>query len=168
MADSEKIKGFSLRKTKASRKKETKPTQEISSPLGGKSQIASQAYLPGVTSNSKALPPQRQNAGGATSDIVKKRYSVRYNQAPDFNADNAPPVPSLPSIPQKHAKQVSVGESGPTPEQRVELRALKDPSLQAETCENIHVVFGAPVLITYRRPKCSFRFFRTGHSGLPE
>ena len=133
MADVEKNKGFSLRKNKASRKKGVNAAKEISSPLGGRSEIAAQAYVPGVIGSSKAAPFQRQNTAGATSDIVKKRYSVRYNQAPDFNSiDAPPPVPSLPSTAQKHAKQPSGG--GPTQEQRVELRALKDPSLEAEAC----------------------------------
>lgn len=137
MSEGEKSKGFSLRKNKASRRLGLKTVNEISSPLGAKSQYASQeGYIQGPASTSKALPAERTRATGATSDLIKKRYSVRYTQGPEFNNDNVPPVPDLPSTHKHFTKQSNGGQTIDTPSQGVDLRALKDSSLQAEDCEN--------------------------------
>lgn len=74
----------------------------------------------------------------ATSDLVKRRYSTRFNQVPDF--DGAPPVPSVPQVPSAYAglgppqpsRKQSAEPSGP-PE--VDLTALRDPSLPVDRCE---------------------------------
>jgi hypothetical protein len=73
----------------------------------------------------------------ATSDLVKRRYSTRFNQAPEF--DGAPPVPTVPQVPSAFAglsppqasRKPSTESSGP-PE--VDLNALRDPSLPVDRC----------------------------------
>ena len=144
MSEGEKSKGFSLRKNKASRRLGLKTVNEISSPLGAKSPYASEeGYIHGPASTPKALPAERVRATGATSDLIKKRYSVRYTQGPEFSNDTVPPVPDLPSIHKHSAKQSNGEQVALAPSQGVDLRALKDSSLQAEDCENLRNSFTA-------------------------
>ncbi|KAL4928654.1 exocyst subunit EXO84 [Aspergillus undulatus] len=71
----------------------------------------------------------------ATSDLVKRRYSTRFNQVPDL--DGAPPVPSVPQVPSAYAglgppqasRKPPTEPSGP-PE--VDLTVLRDPSLPVD------------------------------------
>ena len=83
---------------------------------------------------------ERAPQSDATSDLVKRRYSTRFNQVPDLDA-NAPPVPGLPPGaaakygglgPPPTTKRPSTGQAGP-PE--VDLNALRDPSLPVDRCE---------------------------------
>ncbi|KAG5291408.1 exocyst complex component exo84 [Histoplasma ohiense] len=78
---------------------------------------------PGVTD---ASPPRKPPLSGATSDLVKRRYSTRYNQQLNFDI---PDVPSLPS-----GIQAPAGNEPQTPGQplRVEVNALRDPNLAVE------------------------------------
>lgn len=79
-------------------------------------------------------PPQ---AGGKTSDYVKRRYSTRYN-LDNFDATAAPPIPTMPSI-DKYApyrKQTAdlpkppAGAPGVAP--TVDIRALRDPRINPD------------------------------------
>jgi hypothetical protein len=70
-----------------------------------------------------------------TSDLVKRRYSTRFNNLPsDFDA-TAPPVPSVPSLPSQFAQTTDRGR-GPSPGRgpglNVDVKALRDPNLQPE------------------------------------
>lgn len=84
--------------------------------------------------------PSAVQQGGATSDLVKRRYSARFNQVPDSSLD-APPVPNLPSDLQvfkgpSGAPAIPNGlQAGPGVPLEVDLRALKDPSLPVEKCK---------------------------------
>ena len=111
-------KGFSLRQKKTNR---AKPA--ISAP-----RQVSQArqFLDGPVDG----PQKRPNASGNTSDLVKRRYSTRFNQLPDFGNAGAPPVPSLPA-PQRRSR----GPSPNAPKIRVEVNALKDPNLAVDKCK---------------------------------
>ena len=90
--------------------------------------------------NGAASAPSKERApqSEATSDLVKRRYSTRFNQVPDFDA-SAPPVPGLPPgaakygglAPPATSKRPSPNQSGP-PE--VDLNALRDPSLPVDRC----------------------------------
>jgi hypothetical protein len=78
---------------------------------------------------------QQQNGGaggggGATSDLVKRRYSTRYNQLPAFDA---PPVPGIPSLPSEFLSgdRPSGVSSGPI---RLDVKALRDPKLPVDNC----------------------------------
>ncbi|KAM7200063.1 exocyst complex component EXO84 [Naviculisporaceae sp. PSN 640] len=84
-------------------------------------------------------PPPR---GGETSDLVKRRYSTRFNTIPTDFDPTANPMPAMPSlekyesaqsrrVPPSRGRGASVGSSGaPVPE--VDVRALQDPNLAAE------------------------------------
>ncbi|KAI5868423.1 serine/threonine-protein phosphatase pp2a catalytic subunit [Durotheca rogersii] len=90
------------------------------------------------------LPRQRQppTSGGKTSDLVKRRYSTRFNNLPaDFDA-TAPPVPSMPSFdPSKYEQSASrtrqlpsrdggvPASSGRDVPPSVDPKALRDPRL---------------------------------------
>jgi exocyst complex component 8 len=81
--------------------------------------------------------PKERNAPTETSDLVKRRYSTRYNQLPDFSNIGAPPVPALPGA--GTLKRRSGGGSPRRPGTGDRSRplivdgdALKDPNLQHE------------------------------------
>ena len=90
------------------------------------------------------MPAGRERApqSEATSDLVKRRYSTRFNAAPEFDA-GAPPVPALPSQPTGGYG----GLGGPTGDLnqplpvdgvsvplKVDMNALRDPSLPVDRC----------------------------------
>ena len=87
-------------------------------------------------------PQQELRHGGATSDLVKHRYSIRFNQLPAFDS-NAPPVPGVPAIPHgfttyddrgPSGEDAAVPSGGAGQPLRVDLKALKDPNLPVENC----------------------------------
>ena len=102
--------------------------------------------LPPNTRSPDAGPsaiPTRERApqNDATSDLVKRRYSSRFNGAPESDG-NVPPVPTLPN-------QMPGGHGGlapasipriPSPSDpnsaapKVDLNALRDPSLPVDRC----------------------------------
>ena len=70
------------------------------------------------------------NANGDASDLVKRRYSTRFNQLPDFSNAGAPPVPSLPA-PQRRSR----GPSPSAPKVNIDVNVLRDPNLVADQCK---------------------------------
>ncbi|KAK4210740.1 hypothetical protein QBC37DRAFT_442566 [Rhypophila decipiens] len=84
-------------------------------------------------------PPQ---SSGKTSDLVKRRYSTRFNNIPADFDPTANPMPTMPSLekyesaqsrrmPPSRGRGASVGSGGaPVPE--VDVRALQDPNLVPE------------------------------------
>ena len=80
----------------------------------------------------------RPKADDSTSNLVKKRYSVRYGQQAPGSSQGAgaPPVPSVPRLPPNFAQQnsssASVGSQGRN--QALDMRALRDPNLQPDQC----------------------------------
>jgi exocyst complex component 8 len=70
-----------------------------------------------------------------TSDLVKRRYSTRFNQLPDFSA-NAPPVPGLPpGHIQRSSRSASPrrpATNGRTEPLHVDAKVLSDPNLEHE------------------------------------
>lgn len=90
-----------------------------------------------LPSNQKPADPAKAQQNDATSDLVKRRYSTRFNQAPDFDA-KAPPVPTLPQVPPSLAGLEPPG-ARPSPDPshtpKVDLNALRDPSLPVDRCE---------------------------------
>ncbi|CRG86580.1 Exocyst complex component exo84 [Talaromyces islandicus] len=81
--------------------------------------------------------PLAAQQSGATSDLVKRRYSARFNQIPDAPFD-APPVPSLPPDVQGYGGLGAVPAAATTPQTgpgqplEVNLKALRDPSLPVD------------------------------------
>lgn len=80
-----------------------------------------------------------KNGPSETSDLVKRRYSTRYNQLPDFS-QGAPPIPTLPG----QYKRASRGDSprrplsGPSASAPIyiDVDALGDSNLQPERYVN--------------------------------
>ena len=112
---------------KGARKPEISAPKQISGPTSTKA--------PG---GKELTPPRPKLAQSETSDIVKRRYSTRYNQLPDFSS-GAPAVPSLAG----HLKRSSHGGSPSRPARpsaahahalQVDINALADPNLQPERC----------------------------------
>lgn len=75
-----------------------------------------------------------------TSDLVKRRYSTRFNNLPaDFEAA-APPIPSLPNV--DFSKYDQSGDWRPPPSRggggssalQVDARALRDPKFNPDQC----------------------------------
>lgn len=100
--------------------------------------------------NQKPADPAKAQQNDATSDLVKRRYSTRFNQAPDFDA-KAPPVPTLPQVPGSHGGIEPPGGPRPSPDPsqrpKVDLNVLRDPSLPVDRCEfGRYASAGSPVL----------------------
>lgn len=119
--------GLTLRKKGGRRQ----TVQQISGPIPPK-------LAPSKPGKSIATLRDRTQQSAATSDLVKRRYSARFNQLPDFT--NAPPVPSLPGQPGA-PKRWSRPRSGGRPRTsesalpiQVDIGALRDPQLQPEDC----------------------------------
>ncbi|KAL2869184.1 exocyst subunit EXO84 [Aspergillus lucknowensis] len=116
------------------RSKSRRPRPQISAPKPISGPLPQAASGSGTASSGSG---SRDFAGpkDATSDLVKRRYSTRFNQAPEF--DGAPPVPSVPQVPAAYAgltppqtnRKPSAESSGP-PE--VDLNVLRDPSLPVD------------------------------------
>ncbi|KAJ0379007.1 exocyst complex component exo84 [Colletotrichum chrysophilum] len=78
--------------------------------------------------------PPPQAGGSKTSDLVKRRYSTRFNNLPnDFDVHN-PPVPAMPSLDKYETRQRMArpppsrgGDTAPAP--IVDVKALRDPNL---------------------------------------
>ncbi|KAF2228448.1 hypothetical protein EV356DRAFT_538087 [Viridothelium virens] len=125
----------SLRKKKAGKPKISDP---VSGPIPDRSrarQVDNASVRTGVSSN-RGASSERQDK---TADLVKRRYSTRFNAIPQ---DGAPPLPGLPGLPQMPTQY----KNQPPPPSRderppgsssgqriaVESRALRDPNLQPE------------------------------------
>ncbi|KAG8527529.1 uncharacterized protein KY384_007681 [Bacidia gigantensis] len=118
----DKNKGFSLRQKKSKRIPISGP-KPISGPI-------SQTKPPTLNGSTRTNTTGRTDTAN-TADIVKRRYSTRFNQLPDFNTANAPPVPSLSqgySKPSSHGQQ-QAGQGLKIP---LDVNALKDPAFQTE------------------------------------
>jgi hypothetical protein len=93
-------------------------------------------------SSQPAVPSTRERApqNDATSDLVKRRYSTRFNNVPEFDA-GAPPVPALPTQvpgglglpPAAVLRQPSPADPN-SPVPKVDLNVLRDPSLPVDRC----------------------------------
>lgn len=121
----EKGKGFSLRQKKSRR-----------GPADGPKQISGPISAPSRPATSKG--PSSSNVNGDspaanTSELVKRRYSTRFTNLPDFNNANAPPVPTIPTLPAQFAQADSRPSTGRQPQKLpIDTNALKDTNLQVE------------------------------------
>ncbi|WEW56969.1 exocyst complex component exo84 [Emydomyces testavorans] len=132
------VRGLTLRSK--SRRPQISAPKPIVNPNSGSSKTpppaAAAAGLPSAT------PRPRQN-GGATSDLVKRRYSAKFNQLPDFAVGEPPPVPGLPSNIRSDSAKSSLEQLPDRPSTasssqplRVDLKALKDSGLQQNVYQN--------------------------------
>lgn len=94
--------------------------------------------------NPQARPRPPPQAGGKTSDYVKRRYSTRYNIPDNFDVTAAPPMPSMPTVDkyEPFRKQAPVvepprsrgGPGGGAP--TVNPKDLRDPRFRPEEYVN--------------------------------
>ena len=116
------------------------PRPQLPPPQGsqgsGISQVSQYTGRPSQeSSRSEARPRPRQKGNENTSNLVKKRYSVRYGQAPDAS-QGAPPLPGVPRVPQNflqaNGSSTSLGHH--RKKSSVDVRALRNPNLQPGQC----------------------------------
>lgn len=129
----EKSKGFSLRQKKSSRRPPISGPKQISSTSnngptsqGRGNDIYTNSSTRGTAQ--KRHTKERPRLGGGTSDLVKRRYSTRFTNVPDFSSsDKPPPVPAI------HEQQRLLKNLSQNIE--VDVKALRDSSLDAEKCK---------------------------------
>ncbi|KAK4187105.1 putative exocyst complex component EXO84 [Podospora australis] len=136
---------ISLRK--GGKRKNTAAAIKISGPILQQQDDASSQRSMGRSIPTEEAPRARPRppppSSGKTSDLVKRRYSTRFNNLPNDFDPTANPMPSLPSLDQyvqsqaqdRRAPPSRGGESGrrvggAAPE--IDVRALRDPKLVAE------------------------------------
>ena len=125
--------GFSLRQKKSSGRPPISAPKQITSQVKTappNSQAPRVNGLPEKTPNTRKERPGRP--GGNTADLVKRRYSTRFAQLPDFSHADAPPLPNGPSFAKQQIKGLQA--SGQTQDISVDIGALRDPHLDAEKC----------------------------------
>ncbi|CAL3971371.1 unnamed protein product [Diplocarpon coronariae] len=129
--EKEKSKGISLR-TKRNKRPAISAPKQISGPI----QQTGAALRSDAGKAGFGPPPQRPQLGGNASDLVKRRYSTRFNNFPtSYNATPAP-VPSVPKLPNQFAPSNDRGGRGPSPGRapglNVDVKALRDPNLRPD------------------------------------
>jgi len=152
--DMSESKGISLRRKKTTRPTISAPRQISSSQQQQQSRDRSadsrnpSLWETPTNASGTTIPGSRPGlSGDKTSDLVKRRYSTRFaGGVPQYGNGGdgglVPPVPALPALPSRHAQPQRPGggsrspsREGRSPERgrlRVDVRALKDPNLQAE------------------------------------
>lgn len=133
MADQEKSKGFSLRK-KNERRLPPQEKDRPSPPADRSRNPRRENYeRDGDVARPRETSQQRLKARGATSDFVKKRYSVRYNQPPNIGNGDASATPGVPKIPQDFLPGGTFEDSAFAPKSRgLDQKTLMDPQLDSE------------------------------------
>ncbi|RDL39861.1 uncharacterized protein BP5553_04201 [Venustampulla echinocandica] len=123
--------GISLRTKRKGRPAISAP-QQVSGPIP---QSGGAPRSTGGKPSFDGPPPPRPQAGGKTSDLVKRRYSTRFNNLPNGFDATKPPIPSVPQISGQYAPSAD-RVRGPSPAKgpglTVDVRALRDPNLRAE------------------------------------
>lgn len=141
--------GISLRKKRSGKPKISAPKQ-ISAPLPinntSTDSITRSAKpsldlptptAPGLPSGPR--PRARPQNGDATADLIQRRYSTRFVNAPNYE-DGAPPVPSLTKAPGKYAVQAPPSRDGMRPSTdsgrriKVDVKALSTSGLNPDQC----------------------------------
>lgn len=123
---------LTLRKKRKDRPTISAPTN-ATGPGIGKAGLPSQPKPGGNT----LTVPRDRNAPSETSDLVKRRYSTRYNQLPDFSNLDAPAVPALPGAGTLKRRSGGGSPRRPGTGDRsrpllVDNDVLRDPNLQHE------------------------------------
>ncbi|KAL9046974.1 MAG: hypothetical protein Q9214_000336, partial [Letrouitia sp. 1 TL-2023] len=127
--------GFSLRQKKSSAKHP---------PISAPRQISNQSNSTSLSSTNNATRthggpekthnPNKQRSGrhgGNATDLVKRRYSTRFAQLPDFNKADAPPIPNGANLANQQTKQDYL-VAAPARSINVDATAFKDPNLEIE------------------------------------
>ncbi|KAL9022426.1 MAG: hypothetical protein Q9185_000332 [Variospora sp. 1 TL-2023] len=126
-------KGFSLRQKKSPRR----PAISAPKQLSNQSTTAHQTFQAPHRVNGLKEKPTHANTerpsrpGEKTADLIKRRYSTRFAQLPDFNQADAPPLPNGRLQPENPKLNLPV--SGSAHSVNVDVAALKDPKLDPES-----------------------------------
>ncbi|KAG9242562.1 Cullin repeat-like-containing domain protein [Calycina marina] len=115
---------------RTNKRKTTRPAisapRQISAPIQQTGEVQRQAQF---------LEPNRPPvSSGKTSDLVKRRYSTRFNNIPADFDPSVPPIPNIPSFPTQYASKdqgrsaASAQSSGLKPD----LKRLRDPNLRGD------------------------------------
>lgn len=150
---SEKSKGISLRKKRSDKpKKGAPPTisapRQISAPMPAGAGINAAALQNSSRPSNESsrsrtrgdAPQQRPQRADKTADLVKRRYSQKITTLPsDFG--NGGPMPDMPQIPSQFRDKSQQRDGRPPGSSdgralRVDMKALRDPNLRAEQCED--------------------------------
>jgi uncharacterized protein len=121
----DKGKGFSLRQKKSRRAPPISGPKHISGPIN-------------TAQHQPRSKPTRPNANGDTStantsDLVKRRYSTRFTNLPDFSNADASPVPTVPTLPSQFAQPDSRPSTARQGQKvSIDVNALKDTNLEVE------------------------------------
>lgn len=126
--------GFSLRQKKAHRR------PAISAPKQLSNQSTTAPPLSQASSRTNGLSEKPTNIsrerpdrpGEKTADLVKRRYSTRFAQLPDFNNADAPPLPN--GHVAGEDPKLNIPAQGSAQSLNVDVAALKDPNLDPEKC----------------------------------
>lgn len=152
-AMSEKQKGISLRKKRGDKSKKKAPTisapRQISAPMptgpglgaatqpssGRPSQDSSRSRSRGPQDDGR--PAQQRQRSDKTADLVKRRYSQKIMQLPSDFPGSGAPMPDMPQIPSQFRDKSQTRDARPDRSVdgrglQVDMRALRDPNLQAE------------------------------------
>lgn len=139
---SDERRGISLRKgNKRNARPKISAPRQISEPIandgvpvprstGGARPVAAEA-------TPRPRPPPQ--AGGKTSDYVKRRYSTRYNLPDNFDPTAAPPMPTMPTLDKyepyrKPAAEPPRSRGGPVgTAPAVDVKTLRDPRLNPDS-----------------------------------
>ncbi|KAJ5919367.1 hypothetical protein N7466_010310 [Penicillium verhagenii] len=123
------------------RSKSRRQRPQISAPKPISSPLPPNTRAPDAGPNTIPASKDRAPQSDATADLVKRRYSTRFNNPGDIDT-SAPPVPSLPppvpgggygGLPSTTAqRQPSPADGAPSSSLRVDLNVLRDPSLPVE------------------------------------
>lgn len=125
------------------RSKSRRQRPQISAPKPISSPLPPNTRAPDAGQNAIPAGKDRAHQSDATADLVKRRYSTRFNNLGDIDT-SAPPVPALPppvpgggygGLPSTAAPGQPLPVDGaPSSSPKVDLNALRDPSLPVERC----------------------------------
>ena len=137
--------GISLRKKRSGKPKISAPKQ-ISGPLPintstdsvnrPKPSLDGPGGLP-----SGPRPRPRPQGADATADMIQRRYSTRFANAPSDFVEAPPPMPNLPKMPGKFAVQPPRPSMDGRPSTdsarriKVDIKALSNPNLKPDQCK---------------------------------
>lgn len=126
MEDKEKSKGISLRKKRTVRPKISGPK-----PLLPGAQPLSKPQSQNDTTPDQKSQLRPRDPATNTADLVKRRYSTRFNQVEE---GLAPPVPALPGASVPGSRDGKLPGSSEGKKVEVDLKALGDPNFRSEQC----------------------------------
>ena len=121
----DKGKGFSLRQKKSRRGPTANGPRQISGPIN---------TTPPATSKGPIRPNVNGDTSTAnTSDLVKRRYSTRFTNLPDFSSTGVPSIPKVPTLPPQFA-QIDSRPSTARQAQKlpIDIKALRDTNLSVD------------------------------------